>query len=127
TRLDPILAVNDIEASAEWYQSIFGFKKAHGGDDFAVLTTEENEIILCLHEWGEHNHPSLFDKTKPSGNGLLLYFSTTEFESVKNRVDKAGAIITENVHLNQRSLRNEFSFLDLDGYHLTVTEFHEYK
>lgn len=33
-KLDPIIAVKDVEASVKWYEQIFGFKKAHGGKDF---------------------------------------------------------------------------------------------
>ncbi|HMJ48873.1 MAG TPA: VOC family protein, partial [Ferruginibacter sp.] len=63
TKIDPIIAVKDVEASSKWYQKIFGFERTHGGNDFAVLVSEDDEIILCLHKWGEHSHPTL---TKPS-------------------------------------------------------------
>ncbi len=71
TRLDPIIAVNDIKASAKWYEQIFGFKNAHGGKDFATLKSEDDEIILCLHKWGEYRHPSLIDQSIKPGNGLI--------------------------------------------------------
>lgn len=127
TKLDPIIAVKDVEASAAWYQQVFGFKNLHGGEDFAVLTTESNEIILCLHKWAEHNHPSLTDQTVMAGNGLLLYFRTNNLETIRNKVDEAGCSIEEEVHLNPNSLRKEFSFRDPDGYFLTVTDFHIYE
>jgi hypothetical protein len=31
-KADPIIAVKDVEASAKWYEQIFEFKKAHGGN-----------------------------------------------------------------------------------------------
>jgi len=37
TKIDPIIAVKDINVSAEWYQSVFNCKRTHGGNDFAVL------------------------------------------------------------------------------------------
>lgn len=80
-KLDPIIAVKDVEASAKWYEQIFGFKNAHGGKDFAVLVSENDEIILCLHKWGEHQHPSLTDQNIIAGNGLLLYFRTDNLEA----------------------------------------------
>ena len=127
TKLDPIIAVKDVEASAIWYHQIFGFKKMHGGKDFAVLATEINDIILCLHKWGEHNHPSLTDQALNAGNGLLLYFRTKDLERIRNKVDEVGCSIVEDVHLNPNSLRREFSFRDPDGYFLTVTDFHIYE
>jgi predicted enzyme related to lactoylglutathione lyase len=125
-KLDPIIAVKDVEASAKWYEKIFEFKKAHGGEDFAVLTTKNNEIILCLHKWGVHQHPSLTDQNTVAGNGLLLYFRTDNIEAIREKAEKAGCIIEEDIHLNPNSLKKEFSLKDLNGYFLTITEYHTY-
>lgn len=126
-RVDSIIAVKDIEASAKWYQQVFGFQNAHGGKDFAVLKSEDDEIILCLHKWGEHSHPSLTDQSKTAGNGLLLYFRTDNMETIRKNVNKVGFKVEEEVHQNLNSLRKEFSLRDLDGYYLTITEFHNYE
>lgn len=127
TRLDPMIAVKNIEASAEWYHTIFGFKDTHGGDHLAVLTTKENEIILCLHAWEMDNHPTMTNPNLTTGNGLLLYFRTTEWKEIKQNLDSIGWTLEEEIHLNTNSRRKEFSFRDLDGYFITVTEFHIYE
>ncbi len=127
TKLDPIIAVKNVEASADWYYQIFGFKNLHGGKNFAVLATENNEIILCLHKWGEHNHPSLTEDSIPSGNGLLLYFRTTDLKMIKEKAIELGCQILEDIHLNTNSLKMEFSLKDPDGYYLTVSEYHIYE
>lgn len=127
TKIDPIIAVKDVEASARWYEQIFGFRKAHGGKEFAVLKSETDETILCLHKWGEHNHPTLHDQSTAAGNGLLLYFRTDNMDSIRKNVEKAGWPIEQEIHLNPNSLQEEFSFRDLDGYFLTVTAFHDYE
>lgn len=126
-RIDPIIAVKDIEVSANWYQEVFGFQNSHGGESFAVLKSEEDEIMLCLHKWGEHNHPSLTDLNLPAGNGLLVYFRTDNIERIRQNLETIGWPIAEEFHLNQNSLRKEFSVRDPDGYYLTITEFHEYE
>ena len=125
-KLDTIIAVKDVEASSRWYKQIFGFKNAHGGKDFAVLVSENDEIILCLHKWGEHQHPSLTDQNIIAGNGLLLYFKTDNLEAIRKNVEKAGCIIEEELHMNPNSLKNEFSLKDPNGYFLTITEYHTY-
>lgn len=127
TKLDPIIAVKDVKASAEWYRQVFGFENAHGGDNFAVLKSKANEIILCLHKWEEHNHPTLTDRNIIAGNGLLLYFRTADWKEIKKNLEKIGWTLEEEIHLNTNALRREFSFRDPNGYFLTVTEFHEYE
>ncbi|HEX3168316.1 MAG TPA: VOC family protein [Chitinophagaceae bacterium] len=127
TRLDPIIAVKDVEASSKWYQKIFGFKNNHGGDHFSVLVSDDNEIILCLHKWNEHNHPTMTSPDITVGNGLLFYFRTENMDMIYQNAIKADCVIEEEVHLNPNSLRQEFSFRDPDGYFLTVTEFHKYE
>jgi len=126
TRLDPIITVKNVEASAEWYGKIFGFNKAHGGNHFVVLTNKNNEVILCLHALEMDNHPTLRDQNLTVGNGLLLYFKTSDWQKVKQNLEKTKWIIEEEIHLNTNSLKQEFSFRDPDGYFITVTEFHNY-
>jgi len=127
TKLDPIIAVKDVEASSNWYQQVFGFRSTHEGNVFAVLESEEDEILLCLHKWGEHEHPTMTDPAIAPGNGLILYFRTDNMNAVRQNVEKLGAIVEEDVHVNPNSLRKEFSIRDPDGYYLTITEFHQYE
>ncbi len=128
TKIDPIIAVKDVEASSKWYQQIFGFKRAHGGKErFAVLVSENNEILLCLHKWDEHEHPTMINPELTQGNGLILYFRTENLDLIRQHVNEMGSIVEEDIHLNSNSLKKEFSLRDPDGYYLTITEFHEYE
>lgn len=126
-KIDPIIAVADVEASSVWYGQIFGFRRAHGGDKFAVLVGENNEIFLCLHKWGEHHHPTMTNSAITPGNGLILYFRTDDLDLIRQKAGEIGAIIEEDIHLNTNSLNKEFSLRDPDGYYLTVTAFHKYE
>ena len=127
TKLDPIIAVKDVEASSNWYQQVFGFSSTHDGNVFAVLASETDEILLCLHKWGEHDHPTMTDPSIAPGNGLILYFRTDNMNAIWQNAEKIGAIVEEEIHLNPNSLRKEFSLRDPDGYYLTITEFHRYE
>ena len=127
TKIDPIIAVKDVEASSKWYQQIFGFRKTHGGNEFAVLESEDDGILLCLHKWGEHHHPTMINPGITPGNGLILYFRTDDMETLRQKIDKIGSVVEEDVHLNPNSLKKEFSIKDPDGYYLTITEFHKYE
>jgi len=127
TKLDPIIAVKDIEASSKWYQSIFGCRSMHGGKEFDILISETDEVLICLHKWGEHEHPTMADPGITPGNGLILYLRTENMNTIRQNADKIGAAIEEDIHLNPNSGKMEFSLRDPDGYYLTVTEFHKYE
>lgn len=127
TKIDPIIAVKDVNESSKWYQSVFGCKRTHGGNDFAVLEDENNEVLVCLHKWGEHRHPTMKNPNIPPGNGLILYYKTDNLDIIRANIDKMNYPIEEDIHLNPNSTKKEFSLRDLDGYYLTITEYHKYE
>ena len=127
TRLDPIIAVKDLEASSKWYQKILGLRNNHDSNHFVVLVSDDNEITLCLHPWGAHEHSTMTNPNITPGNGLILYFRTDKMNIIYESALKAGCAIEEDIHLNPNSRRKEFSIRDPDGYFLTVTEFHKYE
>ncbi|MEO6914832.1 MAG: VOC family protein [Chitinophagaceae bacterium] len=124
--IDPIIAVKDVELSSKWYQQVFGFIQSHGGQSFSVLSSTKDDIVLCLHKWGDHDHPSMSNPDITPGNGLILYFRTENMNGIRENVEGMGASVQEEIHLNPNSLKNEFSLRDPDGYYLTITEFHRY-
>jgi catechol 2,3-dioxygenase-like lactoylglutathione lyase family enzyme len=126
-RLDPIIAVRDVEGSADWYRNVFGFNNAHGGSHFAVLTNSKDEVVLCLHAWEVDGHPTMQDRNIPPGNGLLFYFRMEDWKEIRQNLGEMGWKIEEDIHLNTSSVRQEFSFRDPDGYFITVTEYHNYE
>lgn len=126
-KIDPIIAVKDVEVSSKWYQSVFGCRRAHGGDEFAVLVSENDEILICLHKWGAHEHPTMTNSNIAHGNGLILYFRTENMQGIRQNVQKTGCFVEEDIHLNPNSRKKEFSLRDPDGYYLTITEFHKYE
>ena len=126
--IDPIIAVKDVEASTKWYQQVFGFGRVHGGEGrFAVLVSENDEILLCLLKWEEDHHATMTNPGITPGNGLILYFRTENMNEIRQNVEKNGGIVEEDVHLNPNSHKKEFSLRDPDGYYLTITEFHKYE
>jgi predicted enzyme related to lactoylglutathione lyase len=97
TKIDPIIAVKDIEASSKWYQSVFGWRSLHGGKHFVTLASEDDEILMCLHKWGEHEHPTMMNPSIPPGNGLILYFRTENMDLIRQNVEKIGGLIAEEI------------------------------
>jgi hypothetical protein len=71
-----IIGVADVARGFKWYQSLFGQKETTPAHTyFARVIDADGTVLLCLHEWGAHEHPSLSspDSAVP-GNGLLLFF-----------------------------------------------------
>jgi catechol 2,3-dioxygenase-like lactoylglutathione lyase family enzyme len=127
TKIDPIIAVKDVAASSKWYEAIFGCSPKHGGNEFAVLVYEKNEVLICLHQWHAHEHPTMNNPDITPGNGLILYFKTDNMNNIRQNVARAGWPVEEDVHLNTNSNKMEFSFRDPDGYYWSITEFHNYE
>ncbi|UII33671.1 glyoxalase [Fulvivirga ulvae] len=121
TRIEPIIGVNDVKESSRWYQTLLNCKSNHGGNTFEILTNEAGHTILCLHQWGEHEHPTLSSPKVKPGNGLILYFRVDDLDVHWKNAKHLNATIEEAPHLNQNSGEREFSLRDRDGYFITVS------
>lgn len=127
SKIDPIIAVKDLNISVAWFESIFGWKRTHGGQDFAVLEDDKEEIVICLHKWGEHQHPTMMSPKITRGNGLILYYKTNDIETIRQKLREMNHPVDEDIHLNPNSGKMEFSLRDRDEYYWTVTEYHKYE
>ena len=55
-----IIGVSDVPGSFKWYQSLFGQPETPPGHDyFGQILDTDGTVLLCLHQWGAHEHPSL--------------------------------------------------------------------
>jgi catechol 2,3-dioxygenase-like lactoylglutathione lyase family enzyme len=118
-----IIAVADVRASFKWYQSLFGQPEtAPAHDHFGQLLDADGTVLLCLHQWGAHEHPSLTspDRATP-GNGLLLFFRVDDFDLAVQRTRALVAQFDEQPHVNANTRTKEFSVRDLDGYYVTIS------
>ena len=125
-KIDPIIGVADVEISSRWYQDIFGCSSKHGGATFDVLVDENKIVLICLHKWGEHDHPTLQGPKPKPGNGLILYFRIKNFETVLRNLKHIGHPLETDIQTNPNSGQREFSLLDPDGYYIIVTEYHNF-
>jgi catechol 2,3-dioxygenase-like lactoylglutathione lyase family enzyme len=118
-----IIGVRDVPASCKWYQSLFGQPEtAPAHDYFGQITDSDGTVLLCLHAWGAHDHPSLTspDHATP-GNGLLLFFRVDDFEAALPRARALVARFEEEPHMNPNTGTMEFSIRDPDGYYVTIS------
>jgi catechol 2,3-dioxygenase-like lactoylglutathione lyase family enzyme len=117
-----IIGVRDVAASFRWYQSLFGLpgtSPAH--DHFGQIVDTDGTVLLCLHQWGAHEHPSLMSPdTASPGNGLLLFFRVDDYDLALERTRTLVARFEEEPHVNPNTGTWEFSLRDPDGYYVTI-------
>src|SRR5882757_10062054 len=110
-RIWTIIGVRDVPYSFKWYQSLLGFPAARPGhSDFGQILDSDQTVLLCLHQWGVHEHPSLTspDAATP-GNGLLLFFRIDDFDLALKRARTLVARLEEEPHVNPNTGTQEFS------------------
>jgi catechol 2,3-dioxygenase-like lactoylglutathione lyase family enzyme len=118
-----IIGVRNVAGSFNWYRSLFGQPEAHPAhDDFGQILDSDGTVLLCLHEWGAHEHPSLLtpDQGKP-GNGLLLFFRVDDFDMTLQRARALVSRLQEEPGVNPNTGTMEFSLQDPDGYYVTIS------
>jgi len=118
-----IIGVRDVAHSFKWYQSLLGLPQtAPAHDFFGQIVDSDGTVLLCLHEWGAHEHPSLTgpDRAEP-GNGLLLFFRIDDFDTALRNARALVARLEEEPHLNPNTKTMEFSLRDPDGYYVTIS------
>ena len=118
-----IIGVNDVSGSFRWYQSLFGQGETLPGHEyFGQIRDTDGTVLLCLHEWGAHEHPSLLSPSKaPPGNGLLLFFRVDDFDVALKRARALVTRLEEEPHVNPNTQTWEFSLRDPDGYYLSIS------
>lgn len=118
-----IIGVADVPRSLRWYQTLLGLPEAAPAHDyFGQVLDADGTVLLCLHEWGAHDHPSLRspDEALP-GNGLLLFFRVDNYDVALARARSLAARLDEEPHVNPSTGTAEFSLRDPDGYYVTVS------
>ncbi|HEV7698743.1 MAG TPA: VOC family protein [Pyrinomonadaceae bacterium] len=122
-----IIGVHDVSKSFEWYQTLFGQSATRPAHDyFGQIVDTDGTVMLCLHAWGEHEHPSLTSpETAAPGNGLLLFFRVDNFNTVLQSARELVAQFEEGPNTNPKTGTPEFSLRDPDGYYVTISAYSE--
>jgi catechol 2,3-dioxygenase-like lactoylglutathione lyase family enzyme len=118
-----IIGVRDVPASFTWYQSLLGRPETRPVHDyFGQILDADGTVLLCLHEWGAHEHPSLMNPAQATpGNGLLLFFRVDDFDASLTRARALVDRLDEEPHVNPNTQTAEFSLRDPDGYYVTIS------
>lgn len=123
-RIWTIVGAADVTRSVDWYQSLFGQPKtASAHDYFGQILDDDGTVLLCLHSWGAHEHPTLTsaERAEP-GNGLILFFRVDDFDAALARARKLVERLAEEPNVNPATGTREFALRDLDGYYVMISE-----
>ncbi len=118
-----IIGVSDVARSFKWYQSLFGLSDtAPAHSYFGQILDTDGTVLLCLHQWGAHEHPTLSspDHAQP-GNGLLLLFRVDDFDEALARARALVTRLEEEPDVNPNTGTMEFALRDPDGYYVMVS------
>ena len=120
-----IIGVCDVPSSFKWYQALFGQPETRPAHDyFGQILDSDGTVLLCLHQWGAHDHPSLTSPdTATPGNGLLLFFRVDDFDMALKRARAVVGRLEEEPHANPATGTQEFALRDRDGYYVMISAF----
>ena len=118
-----IIGVGDVPDSFKWYQVLFGQQPALPSHDyFGQIRDSDGTVLLCLHKWGAHDHPTLMSPEHGTpGNGLQLFFCVDDFDLALQRARSLVTRFEEEPHVNPNTQTREFSLRDADGYYVTIS------
>ncbi len=117
-----IIGVKDVARSFAWYQSLLGLPATQPAHDHFGMLQTDGAVLLCLHRWGDHEHPSLASPAHATpGNGLLLFFRVDDFDDALARARDLVDALEEEPHVNPSTGTREFALRDLDGYYVMVS------
>ena len=122
-----VIGVANVHASCKWYQSLLGLPiTAPAHDYFGQIVDSDGTVLLCLHAWGAHEHPTLMNPANATpGNGLLLFIRVDDFDMALPRARALVARLEEEPHINPNTRTQEFSLRDPDGYFVTISALSE--
>src|SRR5215468_323495 len=122
-RIWTIIGVKDVSASFKWYQTLFGHPETPPAHSyFGQIQDADGTVLLCLHAWGAHEHPTLTSPEQATpGNGLILFFRVDDFDAALQRARTLVAQLAEEPNVNSNTGTMEFALRDPDGYYVMIS------
>lgn len=119
-RPQPLIVLDDVETGSRWFQQVLGLTSGHGGPEYEMLM-DDTRMVVQLHHWDADEHEHLGDHDDPSrGNGVLLWFSTDDFDDVLRRIADTGTEVLDGPLLNENAGQREVWLRGPEGYVVVV-------
>jgi catechol 2,3-dioxygenase-like lactoylglutathione lyase family enzyme len=116
----PMLTCSSVSDSSQWYQRTLGLTSGHGGDEYEMLMYD-GTLVLQLHELAAHEHSHLVRAGEPLGNGVAVWFESSEYAAAVAHARASGSEIVEDDHENPLAHHREIWLRDPDGYVVVIS------
>jgi len=118
-----IIGVADVARAFTWYQSLLGLPAtAPAHEYFGQILDTDGTVLLCLHQWSAHEHPTLASPDRAgTGNGLLLFFRVDDFDRSLELARSLVTSLEEEPNINPNTGTREFALRDPDGYYVMIS------
>ena len=119
----PLIAVRNVRASSRWYAQLLGADSLpeHDHRDAYDRIWCAGQLVLQLHAWDAHDHPSLVNRdAAPPGHGVVVWFQVDDFDAVVERARGLEAEIIEGPYFNPAPQHREMWLRDPDGYVVVI-------
>jgi len=117
----PLIVLSDVQAGSRWFQDVLGLSSGHGGPDYEMLM-DNGEVAVQLHRWEADEHEHIGDKDDPSrGNGVLLWFTTEDFDAAVARASGTNATVLDGPLFNPNARHRELWLRGPEGYVVVVS------
>lgn len=117
-----MITVADVERSSQWYQQVLGAASGHGGQEYEQLLVDGVMVLQLHHRGVGHHHDTIGDPTRPTGNGVAIWFEVDDFDGAVARVHGADVRIMTDAHLNPNAGHREIWLRDPDDYLVVLAE-----
>ena len=118
---EPMIFVDDVEATSAFLQRLLGLKSAHGGKEYEMLVDGAGALVLQLHHADAEEHGGArLPAGAPRGAGVLLYFNVPDVRAAHANALAIGARCEGPPSYVRAARHTEFVVRDPDGYALAI-------
>jgi catechol 2,3-dioxygenase-like lactoylglutathione lyase family enzyme len=120
---EPMLFVDDVEATSRWFQSLLGLRSAHGGKEYEMLMDDAKQLALQLHHAdGEEHGGARLPAGSVRGAGVLLYCKVADVRAVHAKAKAMKATVEGDPVYIKLAGHTEFVVRTPDGYAIAVCQ-----
>ncbi len=118
---EPMLFVDDVEATSRWFQSLLGMTSAHGGPHYEMLKDGDGNVALQLHHAdGEEHGGNRLPHGSVRGAGVLLYCKVGDVHAAHRRAKTLPGMVEGDPVFVELAGHTEFVMRSPDGYAIAI-------